>query len=52
MGIMEQTKEEKLEAIWKEIFRLQHEACEAPLCLLDQLHFSDLTHQMEQLTKE
>jgi hypothetical protein len=49
---MQETKKEKLDRIWQEIFRLQHEACIAPLCLLDQLQFNDLKQQMEELTKE
>jgi hypothetical protein len=47
----QQEKEQKIEQLWQEIFRLQREACIAPLCLLDQLQFSDVKHQLEELLK-
>lgn len=44
-----QEKEELKDKLWAQIFALQKQACEAPLCLLDKLTFSDVSDQLKRL---
>lgn len=49
---MTEQNKQKLNELWERLFVLQKQTLNGPLCLLDQLTYSDISQQIKLLSSE